>query len=143
MVRYALSMAAAVLLGSFALADDKKEAKKEEAPAPTGTWVREAEGLEVKFTFKKEALTIYVGGGGNSITCKAKYSIDKDGVLKATINDVEEKGDFPNKPAKGMEFTMKFTIDKDKKSAKASDFKAEGAEAAKPIIEGDYAPKKD
>lgn len=142
MLRFAFAVVA-VGLASLAYADDKKDEKKDEkkVAAPTGTWTRSAEGLEVSFAFKKETLTIGVAGGGNGITVKAKYTVEKDGSIKATITDVEEKGDFPNKPAKGLEFTFKFEIDG--KKAKLTDFKAEGAEAAKPVVEGDYEAKKD
>ncbi|MGL4420327.1 MAG: hypothetical protein ACRCZF_06665 [Gemmataceae bacterium] len=138
------------LAGAFVVADDKKpvektekkdEKKADESPL-IGTWVREAEGIEVRFEFKKETAVVFVNAGGNSISCKAKYTVDKENVVKVTITDVEEKGDFPQKPAKGFEFTMKVVVDKDKKKAKMSDFTAEGAEAAKPVIEGEYEAKK-
>ena len=83
MLRFALAVVA-VGLAALAYADDKKDDKKtdEKAVAPTGTWTREAEGLEVSFAFKKETLTIGVSGGGNGITVKAKYTVEKDGTIR-------------------------------------------------------------
>jgi hypothetical protein len=141
MLRVAFGLVAALLVCSATRADDKVKSKL------AGTWVREAEGFEVKFVFPKEKdgkpdeMKIVVANGGNGMTAKVKFSLDKDGVVKGTVTEVEEKGDFPSKPPKGFEFSFKFTVDG--KKAKLDEFKAENAEGAKPIIEGDYELKKD
>ena len=78
---------------------------------------------------------------GNGAVVKAKYTVDKDGVIKAKVTDVEEKGEFPAKPAVGFEFSFKFKIDG--KTAKLTDFDGKDTENAKPVVEGDYEQKKD
>jgi len=140
MLRVAFGLVAALVIGSVGLAEDKKDDK--EKPKLSGTWVREVEGFEVKFQFPKaEEMKITVMNGANGAVVKCKYTLDKDGVLKGTVTDVEEKGEFPAKPAKGFEFEFKFKVDG--KKAKLSDFKGENADGAKPVIEGDYDQKKD
>ncbi len=115
--------AAALALGlvSTAYAEDKKD-----APKLAGTWVREADGIELAFQFV----------GDDTV----KYTVGKDGVISATITDVKEKGTFPSKPPVGLEFKCKFTIDG--KTAKLTDFESEKAEGAKAVLEGEYKAKK-
>ena len=124
-----------LLATGFAFAEDKKD-----APKLTGSWVREAEGLEIKFKFAEKTLDISVMSGGNGMTATADYTVDKDGVVKAKITKVEEKGEFPGKPAKNLEFTLKIVV-KDKK-ATVSEFKSEH-EGAKAVVEGEYEKKSD
>ena len=119
----------------LALAEDKKE-----APKLSGSWAREADGTEIKFTFKEKTLEVSVKNGDNGMTATADYTIDKDSVLKAKVTKVEEKGSFPAKPNEGFEFSFKITI-KDKK-AKIEDFKSEH-EGAKDVVEGEYEKKVD
>jgi hypothetical protein len=139
MLRVACALFGVLVLGPVASADDKKDDK---ATKPTGTWVREAEGFEVKFAFVKDGeMKITVMTGGNGAIVKAKYSVEKDGTIKGTVTDVEEKGEFPAKPPKGLEFSFKFKVDG--KKAKLTDFTAENAENAKPVVEGEYEQKKD
>jgi hypothetical protein len=140
MKRVAFAVVAVLFVGPVALADGKKEDK--DKPKLSGTWAREVEGFEVKFQFvKDEEMKIHVTNGANGCVVKAKYTVDKDGLVKGTVTDVEEKGEFPAKPPKGFEFEFKFKIDG--KKAKLSDFKGENADGAKNIIEGDYDQKKD
>lgn len=140
MLRVACALVGVLVLGPAGSADDKKDDK--EKSKPSGTWVRESEGFEVKFAFAKpEEMTITVMTGGNGAVVKAKYAVEKDGTIKGTVTDVEEKGEFPAKPQKGFEFSFKFKVDG--KKAKLTDFTAENAENAKPIIEGEYDQKKD
>lgn len=139
MLRVALALVAVLWVGSAASADDKDKTKL------SGTWVREAEGVEIKITFPKggkaDEMKISVMNGANGVVVKAKYTVDKDGLVKGTLTDVEEKGDFPGKPPKGLEFSFKVTVDG--KKAKVEDFKAENVEGAKAIMEGEYDQKKD
>ncbi len=133
----------AVVLAMVAttFADDKKDPAKEKPAALSGKWAREVEGFDISFTFKPDVLTVVVENGGNGITCKCKYTVDKDGKVKATITEIEEKGEFAAKPKKGLEMSFKFKIDG--KKATLEDFDAENAEAAKPIMEGEYESKAD
>jgi len=132
----------AVALGTLSLlavAEDKKDEKK--AVKLSGTWVREAEGFEMKFAFKPETMTISAKAGDNVVTVVAKYTIEKDGTVKGTATEVTVKGEFPNPPKKGFEFSFLFAIDG--KKAKLSDFKGEDAEGAKAVVECEYESKSD
>lgn len=133
MLRFTFALLA--LVAGVAVAEEKKD-----APKLAGSWVREAEGLEIKFKFAEKTVAISVTSGGNGVTATADYTVDKDGVVKAKITKVEEKGEFPAKPAVGLEMSMKVTV-KDKK-ATISEFKSEH-EGAKAVIEGEYEKKDD
>jgi len=143
MQRGAFGLVLVLLAGGSAVTAEDKAVKSK----PTGTWVREAEGFEIKFVFpkdkdaKSDEMKIVLSSGANGVTVKAKFTVDKDGVVKGTVGDVEEKGDFPGKPARGQEFSFKFTVDG--KKAKLEDLKTENGDGAKPIIEGEYEQKKD
>ena len=130
--------AAALALGlvSTAYAEDKKD-----APKLAGTWVREADGIELAFQFVgDDVVKVSVTAGDNGIVSTCKYTVGKDGVISAKITDVKEKGTFPSKPPVGLEFKCKFTIAG--KTAKLTDFESEKAEGAKDVLEGEYKAKK-
>jgi hypothetical protein len=126
---------ALALLVAPATADDKKEEK----PAVT-TWLRESSGVDLKLEFGKDTLKGYVFTGENGFIATGKMKIDKDGVAKVTITEVEEKGSFPNKPKVGLEFSFKWKVKGD--TAELSDLKGDGIEDAKAIVEGEYKKKK-
>ncbi len=126
-------------IGFHAVAEDKKDEKK--AAKLSGVWVREAEGFEMKFAFKPETMTISAKSGDNGVTVAAKYTVEKDGTIKGTATEVTVKGEFPNPPKKGFEFSFQFAIDG--KKAKLTDFKGEEAEGAKAVVEGEYESKPD
>lgn len=115
--------------------------KKDDKPAITGTWEREANGLDLTFEFAKETLKITAVQGDNGVIVTTKFTVGKDGVVKVKVTGVEEKGTFPAKPAKDLEFTFKWTV---KKSGDASldELKGEGLDEAKAALEGDYKAKK-
>jgi hypothetical protein len=125
--------ACGLALGLFtvtALAQDKKEP----------TWERTASDIVLTFQFGKDTLkvTAFSGENGTIFSCKTKT--DKDGVIKATVTESEEKGNFPPTPKKGFEFSFKWKADGDK--ATLSEFKWEGLDEAKEIVEGEYKKKK-
>ena len=132
--RTASGLLALVLVAGLAAADDKKD-----KPAAT-TWVRESNGVDIRFEFTKDTLKGTVTAGENGFVAKAKITTDKDGVVKAKVTEVEEKGSFPGKPAVGLEFSFKWKADGDK--AELSELKGEGVEDAKTIVEGEYQKKK-
>ena len=140
MSRLLLSLfALAALALATGRAEDPKDDKKP-APALTGTWAKEAEGVELAFTFKsKDQLVLKAVAGGNSIAVTCKYAVEK-GVVSAEVTDVKEQGDFPTKPAKGYKMKFAFKVEKD--AAKLSDFDAENKDEVKAIVEGDYKVKK-
>jgi hypothetical protein len=135
MLRIALAGLAMVFaLGTVSQADDKKTDDKAKLK---GTWVREAEGLEIKIAFvKADEMTISVTAGDNSVKVINSYKVEKDGTIKGTVKDIEEKGEFPGKPPKGLEFSFKFKIDG--KKATLTDFQAGDDEGAKAVVEGEY-----
>ena len=137
MLRFTLGVL--LLAVGVALAEDQKDEKKD-APKLSGNWVREADGHVIKFTFEEKSLKIAVNVGENGMTATADYTVDKEGVLKAKVTKVEEKGEFPAKPPKGFEFSFKIAV-KDKK-ATIDDFKSE-IEGAKGVVEGEYEKKTD
>lgn len=127
-------LALALLMGTVA-AEDKKDAKDKVV-----SWEREANGFDLKFDFSKDTLKINAFNGENGVIISCKTTIDKKGLVKATVTDVEEKGTFPQKPAKGLEFSFVWKIEGDK--ATLSDLMGEGVEEAKPLAEGEYKKKK-
>lgn len=123
--------ALALIAFNTAGADEKKD------PKAATTWVREINGVDLKFEFAKDTATFNVFAGENGIIVTAKLTKDKD-VVTAEFTEVTEKGNFPNKPKKGDKISFKW-VEKDG-VAKLSDFK--GPEDAKDIIEGEYKLKK-
>ena len=71
---------------------------------------------------------------------KCKTKKDENGTITATVTDVTEKGNFPPTPKKGFEFSFKWKENGD--TATLSDFKWEGLDEAKGIVEGEYKKKK-
>ncbi len=133
-------LAVAALFGAAA-ADDK------DTPALTGTWTRESNGLDIKIEFvNKDTLKVSAFGGENGAVVTCKYTAGKDGRVTIKITDVEEKGSFPSKPPKGVELSFTWKVKGD--TATLDDFKGVGkegellADAAKPVMEGEYARKK-
>jgi hypothetical protein len=126
----ASGFALTVLLGSV-VAEDK--------PAVV-SWERESNGIDLKLEVGKDTLKFTVFNGENGAIATCKTTTDKDGVVKVTVTDVEEKGNFPAKPKKGFEFSFKWKVDGN--TATLSDLKGEGLDDAKAIVEGEYKKKK-
>jgi hypothetical protein len=132
--RIVAGVVALSLLGAPSAADDKKD-----KPAAT-TWLRESNGVDLKFEFTKDTLKGTVMSGDNGFVATCKITTDKDGLVKARVTEVEEKGNFPGKPAVGLEFSFKWKVDGDK--AELTDLKGDGVEDARGIVEGEYKKKK-
>jgi hypothetical protein len=116
--------------------------KKADGPVLSGRWVKETDGFELIMNFGKDTYTTTAKAGDNSIVVTSKYTVDKDGKVKAEVTDVKETGNFPTKPEKGTKFTFTFKIDEKAKTAKMSDFDMPGADGAKDVVEGEYKEKK-
>ena len=136
MFRLLAGVVALGLVGAAAAQD-----KKADKPALAGTWVREANGLDVTFAFAKDTLKITAVRGENGVIVTTSFAVEKDGVVKVKVKDVEEKGTFPAKPAKDLEFRFKWTVKKDG-DATLEDLKGDGLDEAKAALEGDYKAKK-
>jgi hypothetical protein len=105
----------------------------------TTTWMRESNGIELKFEFTKDTAKFHVSAGDNSITASAKIKIEKD-VVTAEITDVETKGDIQDAPKKGDKVSFKWVVKGD--TATLSDLKGDNVDNAKAIVEGEYKKKK-
>jgi hypothetical protein len=130
----ACGIALSALVGSVA-ADDKKDAEEKYV-----TWERESNGFDLKFDFGKDKLKISVFNGENGMILTCKTTTDKKGLVKVTVTEVEEKGNFPQKPKVGFEFNFVWKVEGDK--ATLSDLTGEGIDDAKPLAEGEYKKKK-
>jgi hypothetical protein len=135
MVRLIPTFAFAIVLvvAAGSVAQDGKDKKA----GPTGVWTREAGGIDLKFDFTggKSPFKASVFKGDDGFTATCKYEI-KDGVVKAHITAVEDKGNFPNPPPIGSEFSFKWTP-KDN-TAELSDLMGDNTEGVKPLVEGEY-----
>lgn len=129
-------LAAAMALAAFGVspvaAEDKKEKDK-----PTA-WVKEVGELTLKFEIGKETAKYYVFSGDNGAIITSKLKWDKD-VVTSEVTDVEVKGNFPAAPKKGDKISFKWVVKGD--VATLSDFKGDGADGAKDVVEGEYKKK--
>jgi hypothetical protein len=132
-----LTVVVALGLVGMAAAQDKKDDKKTIA----GTWTREANGLDIEFAFAKDVLKITAMQGDNGVIVTTKFTVEKDGVVKVKVTGVEEKGTFPAKPPKDLEFSFKWTVKKDGGAA-LDDLKGDGLDEAKGALEGEFKAKK-
>jgi hypothetical protein len=73
--------------------------------------------------------------GDNGVVVGCKLEV-KDGVARGEVKDVEEKGNFPNKPPVGFEFKFKWKATVD--TAELTDLMAENVDNLKPLVEGEY-----
>lgn len=128
-----------LVTGGFALALFACTVSAEDKPATT-TWEREANGIDLKFEMGKDTMKASVFNGENGFNATCSIKTDKDGVVKVTVKEVKEKGNFPATPKVGFEFSFKWKVDGDK--AELSDLKGEGLDDAKGLVEGEYKKKK-
>jgi hypothetical protein len=135
MTRSLALVSALFVFTGFTAADDKKD------KALSGTWTREANGLDIKVEFVgKDTVKMSASAdadNGVTVTCKFKQT---DGAVKAKVTKVEVKGDFKNAPKEGLEISFKWKVKGD--TATLDDLEGEGLENAKPVVEGEYAKKK-
>ena len=140
MVRLIPTFAFAAVL--VAPAGTTAQESKDKKAGPTGTWVRAVDGcdLKVDFTGGKGTFKASISKGVDGCYTVCKYEI-KDGVVKAEVTKVEEKGSFPNPPPVGFEFSFKWAVKGD--TAELSDLTGNFAEPAKALIRGEYTRVKD
>jgi hypothetical protein len=121
-----------------AAAEDKKDAK----PALSGTWAKK--GGDLKFEFSdKDVMKISPHGDKADIAIICKYSIDKDGLVKAKLTELAGSAELKEK-AKGvlpigLEFSFTYKIKND--AATLDDVKGENIETLKSHLEGEYEKK--
>jgi hypothetical protein len=125
-----------ILAGLSASAGDKKD-----KPALSGAWVLKERELIIEFA-DKNVMKIVPHGDSKVIVFVCKYSVEKEGLVKAKITDHEGKAKDKAKdilPA-GTEFRFTWKVTDD--TAKLSDVKGDNAEHLKAHLEGDYSRKK-
>src|SRR5215212_3226182 len=109
-------------------AEEKKDDKKDKIT----TWVRETNGVELKFEIGKDTAKYHVTAGENGCIVSAKIKVEKD-VVTSEVTDVEVKGNFQNPPKKGEKVTFKWVVKGD--TATLSELKGDTNEGAKDIVE--------
>ena len=131
-------LAAAVLVGSPAAADQKTDAK----PTLSGVWAQKG-GRRI--TFVKDVMKVSPHGDNEVVILVLKYSLEKDGLVKAKLTDVEATDEIKAKVKEtipeGLEFTFKWQAKGG--TATLDDVNGEKADAVKARMEGEYTKKKD
>ncbi len=85
---------------SFAVGEDKPA-------APSGTWVREASGFDLKIEFAgKDVLKMTAMADENGAIVTSKYTV-KDGLVKAKDHESRSEGRVQAAPKEGIEFSFK------------------------------------
>ncbi len=132
-MRMILGIILVACIGTVHAADKK--------PALMGSWLKNADGFELKFTFEKDdKFTFSMSNGTDGATIKSKYKLGKDDMVKSEVQEFEKMGNFPKDVEKGYQFKFKIKIKGDK--AIISDIEGkEIDDAAKSIIEGTYDKK--
>ncbi len=144
MARLLSALVAVLLVGGWAVAEDKKPADDKKADAPTGVWVKKTdEGLTLQLDFtKKDVLVTTVTVEDKKLVITSKLTAGKDGKWTAKATKVENKNDFPVTPKDDYEFSFKLKVEKD--AVTVSAFEAnENQEEARTAVEGEYKKKED
>jgi hypothetical protein len=128
------------LAGLSAAAADQKDKDK---PALSGVWVKKAGELTLDFA-AKDVLKISPHGEDKGFIVTCKYSIEKDGLVKAKISEFEGKAEVKEKAQEviplGTEFSFKWKVQDG--IATLADLKGDKGEILKSHLEGDYEQKK-
>lgn len=131
-------LAGSAFTGTSALAEDKKDDKAGLA----GSWERKGGDLKIEF-LSKEQLKIYPHGEKHPIVVLCDYTVDKDGVVKAKLQELQASEEIKQK-AKGalpvgLKFQFKWNAKND--SATISDLEGEDTQPLKSHLEGEYEKK--
>jgi hypothetical protein len=121
--------------------DDKKEGKS--GSALKGTWEKKDSEMQLEFR-DKDVMKIFPHGQNIEIAIVCKATMEKKGLVKATISEFEGKEEIVKQIKElapvGLGFTFKWQI-KDGR-ATLGDVTGEKSEALKSHLEGDYELKK-
>ena len=129
----------AALLGLLIATPAALPAEKEEPASrrPLGTWVREAKDTTVTVTFKGDAFTFKVEGGGGTVTAHGNYGVTKDGTVFGILTRVDKSGGGPDK---GDLFSFRVKIDKG--TLTVSDLNGTNVtDEARAVVQGEYKRK--
>jgi hypothetical protein len=134
-----LVIALLVLAGLSAAADDKKDDK--DKPSLSGVWARKEHQLKIEFA-DKEVMKISPHGKDEVILVVCKYTVDKNGLVKAKVTELEgrEKEKVKDHVPVDLEFSFKWQVKND--TATLGDVSGDNVEALKQHLEGDYEQKK-
>ncbi len=133
-----LACAVLALAGLSASADDKKSDKDKSAPA--GVWQLKDGEQRIEFA-DKGVLKISPHGKDNVILIQCKYTVEKDGSVKAKVTELsgEAKDKVKDVVPVGYEFTFKWNAKDD--AATLDEVKGENVEHLKSHLEGKYGKK--
>lgn len=133
-----------VLLACVALVQVLPSASADEKrKSPAGTWGKKEGQAKIDFP-EKEIMKIAPHGNDEVIVITCKYSVDKDGVIKAKVTGLEGKDEIKEKAKNimpvGLEFSFKWTVDDH--NATLDELKGENLDSFKSHLEGGYELKK-
>jgi hypothetical protein len=113
--------------------------KQDEKPAHVGTWARRDGEGRIEFV-DKEMMKIAPHGDPAIISIHCKYTLDKDGLVKAQVTDFEGKEEFKEQIKKLLPAGSKFqfTLSVDKTKATIENLEGEEADRLKTHLEGKY-----
>ena len=133
----ALACGVLALVALSAPAADKDDKDKS---AAAGVWERKEGEMKIEFA-DKDVLKISPHGKDELILVLCKYSIDKDGLVKAKVTELEGKAKDKVKDAVpvGLEFTFQWKVKED--AATLDDVKGDNVEHLKSHLEGKYGKK--
>jgi hypothetical protein len=137
----ALVIAVLVLAGYSAAAEDKKDKEDKDKASLSGVWTRKEHQLKIEFA-DKEVMKISPHGKDEVILIVCKYTLEKNGLVKAKITELEgkEKEKAKDHVPVDLEFSFKWQVKKD--TATLGDVSGDNVEALKQHLEGDYEQKK-
>jgi hypothetical protein len=135
-----LACTALLSAGFFVSADDKKDDKGK--PALAGNWAKKGGEMKIEFA-DKGVLKLLPHGDKAGIVITCKYSVEKDGAIKAKISELEAPADIKEKLTQrvpvGLEFSFKCKVKDD--TATLDDVTGDKTEALKSHLEGEYERK--
>jgi RNA polymerase sigma factor (sigma-70 family) len=125
-------------VSTAAPADDKKDEK----PALSGVWDRKDGELKIDFS-EKDVVKI-APHGNDVIVIVCKYTVEKDGLVKATVTGFEGKEQAKQKLKEKLPVDTEFSFTWKAKddAATLDDLKGEKVEIFKSLMEGEYGKKK-
>jgi RNA polymerase sigma factor (sigma-70 family) len=124
-------------------APEDKEEKDKKPAAPSGTWVRKEGEMKIEFV-DKETVKLYPHGENEVIIISCSYSVEKEGIVKVEVTDLEGKEEAIKKAKERVPVGFKFSFRWKVKDGAAtlSEVKGKDADTLKSHLEGDYAEKK-
>jgi hypothetical protein len=138
MLRQSLAVLLVALVGVALFADDKKADKT----ALSGVWVLQGGQPKIEFA-DKGVMKIAPHGDPEVIVLIFEYTVDKDGVVKAKLTELEGKEEIKEKAKgslpMGLKFSFKWRVKDD--IATLDEVKGENAERFKSHLEGKYEKK--